>query len=104
MTSNNTFPGDEDKPSLAIDQIVIHESSNYITNCQVCRWNGYPCEKIIIEFEGIRHEEEDGFVDIFTEYDYDPRAEVERAKHKHKYNPKLLQEYVDIALKIGNGG
>jgi hypothetical protein len=78
--------------------------SSYITFCQVCGWYGYPHEKIIIEFEGIRPEDEDGFVDIFTEYDYDTETAEKGNKHIHKYDPELIQEAVDAALKIRDGG
>jgi hypothetical protein len=77
--------------------------SSYVTFCQVCGWYGYPHEKIIVEFEGIRSEEEDGYVDIFTEFDYETAGE-KRTKHIHKYNPRLVQECLDFALKIRNGG
>jgi hypothetical protein len=63
--------------------------SSYIAFCQICGWYGYPQEKILVEFEGIRPEDEDGFIDKFTEYDYD--AEV-------GYSPELVQELVDLAL------
>jgi hypothetical protein len=36
-------------------------------SCQVCGWYGYPGQKIIREFKGIRSEDEEGFVDKFTE-------------------------------------
>jgi hypothetical protein len=78
--------------------------SSYVTFCQVCGWYGYPHEKIIIEFEGIRPEDEDGFVDIFTEYDYDTETGQKGNLHIHKYNPESVQEAVDFALKIRGEG
>jgi hypothetical protein len=69
----------------------------------VCGWYGYPHEKIIVEFEGIRSEEDDGYVDAFAEFDYETAGE-KRTKHIHKYNPRLVQERLDLALKIRNGG
>jgi hypothetical protein len=78
--------------------------SSYVAFCQVCGWYGYPHEKIIIEFEGICPEEEDGFVDIFTEYNYDNETGQKGNKHIHKYDPELIQEAVDAALKIRDGG
>jgi hypothetical protein len=88
----------EDRPSRT--------ESIYVTFCQVCSWYGYPQEKIIIEFEGIRPEDEDGFVDVFTEYDYDTETGEKGNRHIHKYHLKLVQEAVDFALKVrnGNGG
>jgi hypothetical protein len=78
--------------------------SSYVTVCQVCGWYGYPQEKIIVEFEGIRPEDEDGFVDRFTEYKYDTEAGENRTKHIHKYDPKLVHEAVEFALKMRNDG
>jgi hypothetical protein len=75
-----------------------------VTFCQVCGWYGYPFEKIIVEFEGIRPEDEDGFVDKFTEYDYDTETGQKKTKHIHKYDPELVQEAVDATLKIRDGG
>ena len=78
--------------------------SSDVTSCQICEWYGYPQENIIVEFEGIRPENEDGYIDIFTEYDYNPKTREKGAKHIHKYNPELFQELVDLALKIRNDG
>jgi hypothetical protein len=89
-----------------INGIVDHKKtspgSSYVTFCQVCGWYGYPHEKIIVEFEGIRPEDEDGFIDKFTEYDYDAEVEQKKAKHIHKCNPELVQELVDLALELRN--
>jgi hypothetical protein len=92
------------KGSVAIKESVLEPRNSYITFCQVCSWYGYPREKIIIEFEGFRHEEEDGFVDKFTEYNYDAETGQKGTKHIHKYDPKLVQEAVDFALRTRNGG
>jgi hypothetical protein len=78
--------------------------SGYVTSCQICGWYGYPREKIIVEFEGIRPENEDGYIDIFTEYNYDTKAGEKGSKHTHKYNPKLVQECLDLAIEIRNNG
>jgi hypothetical protein len=78
--------------------------SSYITFCQVCGWYGYPYEKIVVEFEGIRSEEEDGFVDKFTEYDYDAETGEKETKHIHKYDARSVQEALNIALRMRNGG
>ena|SRR5919199_1196299 len=88
---------------VTIDTQPRSESS-YATFCQLCRWYGYDKKKIIREFEGIRHEDEDGFVDKFTEYDYDAKTTGEkRTIHRHKYDPRLVQEAVDFALRMRNG-
>jgi hypothetical protein len=54
--------------------------------------------------EGIRPENEDGYIDIFTEYNYNTETGEKGSKHIHKYNPMLAQEAVDAALKIRDGG
>jgi hypothetical protein len=78
--------------------------SSYITFCQVCGWYGYPQENIIVEFEGIRSEDEDGYVDIFCEYDYDAELGQRKARHIHKYKPELVQELVNLGLEMRNVG
>jgi hypothetical protein len=95
---------DDIKGSVVTKESLLQQRSCYVTYCQVCGWYGYPFEKIILVFEGIRSQEEDGFVDKFTEYNYDAKAEEKRTKHIHKYDPKLVQDYVDLALKMRNGG
>jgi hypothetical protein len=77
--------------------------SRYITHCQLCGWYGYPFEKIILDFEGFRPEEEDGFAYKFTEYDAATIGE-RRIKHIHKYDPILVQEAIAFALRMRNGG
>ena len=84
--------------------VTKEPQSCYVTYCRVCEWYGYPFEKIIREFEGFRSEEEDGFVDKFTEYDYDTETGQKRNKHIHKYIPKLVDEAVNFALKMRNEG
>jgi hypothetical protein len=90
--------------NIVTEDTLPRRDSSYVRCCQVCSWYGYPHEKIIIEFEGIRTEEEDGFVDKFTEYDYDTETGQKRNKHIHKYNLKLVQESLDLVLKMRNVG
>jgi hypothetical protein len=78
--------------------------SSYITFCQICGWYGYPQEKIVVEIEGIRPEDEDGFAYKFNEYNCDPERGQKGNKHIHKYDLKLLQEVVEIALNMRNDG
>jgi hypothetical protein len=87
------------KSSIVTENTLPRSKSSFVTLCQVCGWYGYPQEKIIIEFEGIRSEGQGGFVDIFTEYDYDTET-----NHIHKYDPIKVQEAVDFALKMRNRG
>ena len=72
--------------------------SSHTTYCEICRWNGYPYEKVIFELQGLRSEIEDGFIIKFTTYDYKSAGE-KRAKHIHKHNQKLINELVKFALK-----
>jgi hypothetical protein len=70
---------------------------NYIF-CDQCAWNGFPNEKIIRIFHGLRPEDEDGFICRYSEYDYDPSGKS-KAKHVHKYDQKIIDEQVRIALE-----
>jgi hypothetical protein len=91
--------------NCALDEKTSPQTgSGYITVCQICGWYGYPQENIILEFVGIRPENEDGYIDIFTEYNYNTETGEKGSKHIHKYNPKLVQEAADAALKIRDGG
>jgi hypothetical protein len=92
------------KGSVVTKESLLQPRSSYVTYCQVCSWYGYPREKIIIEFEGFRHEEEDGFVDKFTEYNYDAEIGQKGTRHIHKYDAKLVQEALNIVLRMRNGG
>ena len=89
---------------INFDKVDSQSKSSYVTFCQICEWYGYPQEKILVEFEGINPEDEDGFVDKFTEYNYDANEGEKRTKHVHKYDPKLVQEYLDLVLKVRNRG
>jgi len=88
--------------SIVTEDTLSQGDGSYVTFCQVCDWYGYPFKKIIREFEGFRCEEEDGFAYKFTEYDYDIKTGEKGNKHIHKYDPKLVKEDVDFALKIRN--
>ena len=65
--------------------------------CDQCAWNGFPNEKIRVH-HGLRPEDEDGFIYRYTEYDYDPLGKS-NIIHVHKYNWKVIEEQVRIALK-----
>jgi hypothetical protein len=95
---------DNIKGSIITNESLLQPRGCYVTYCQVCEWYGYPLEKIIRQFEDIRPEQEDGFVDKFTEYNYDTETGQRGTKHVHKYDPTLIQELVDLALKIRNSG
>src|SRR5215210_5342445 len=72
------------------------------TFCDQCAWNGFPNEKIVRIFHGLRPEDEDGFIYRFTEYDYDP-LDKSNIKHVHKYDQKIIDEHVRIALENQKG-
>jgi hypothetical protein len=92
------------KGSIVTKESLLQPRSSYVTYCQVCEWYCYPFEKIIREFEGFRPEEEDGFAYKFTEYDYNTETGQKGTRHIHKYDPKLVQEVVNIVLRMRNGG
>ena len=71
---------------------VQNQSYNF---CDVCRFNGYPNEKVVIVIEGFRCENEDGFAIKFTEYDFP----IQNGKvHVHKYNDELIGKIVNQSL------
>ena len=75
---------------------------DYYIFCDQCAWNGFPNEKIVRLFHGLRPEYEDGFIYRYTEYDFDPVSKS-RIIHVHKYNPKIIDEQVRIALENHKG-
>ena len=70
--------------------------------CDQCAWNGFPNEKIVRLFHGLRPECEDGFIYRYTEYDYDPSGKG-KIIHVHKYDQKIIDEQVRIALENQKG-
>jgi hypothetical protein len=84
-----------------INHILIKDKDkSYVSDrnyflCDICTFNGYPNEKIIYRYAGLRSEDEEGFIIIFAVYDYP----IEAGKiHAHKYNEKLIHGLVNIAL------
>ena len=71
--------------------------SSYVTSCQICQWDGYPHQRIVVEIEGFRPEEENGLLYKFTEYDYAPGQQCKR-KHIHVFN-RILKEPNDKVSK-----
>jgi hypothetical protein len=71
--------------------------------CDQCGWNGFPNEKIVRIFHGLRSENQDGFIYRYTESDYGPLGKS-KFIHIHKYNPKIIEEQVRIALENQKGG
>jgi hypothetical protein len=83
------------------DKVFEVNAQDYIF-CDQCEWNGFPNEKIIRVFHGLRPEDEDGFIYEYQEYDYDPLGKS-RIIHVHKFNPKIVEEQVTIALENQKG-
>jgi hypothetical protein len=54
--------------------------------------------KRLLGFFMERPEDEDGFIYRYTEYDYDPLGKS-KTIHVHKYDPKVIDEQVKIALE-----
>jgi hypothetical protein len=79
----------------------IRSEGDYIF-CDQCSWYGFPNEKIIRVFHGLRSESQDGFIYSYTEYDYDPSGKS-KIIHIHKYNSKIIEEQVRIALENQKG-
>jgi hypothetical protein len=75
---------------------------DYYIFCDQCEWNGFSNEKIVRIFHGLRLEDEDGFIYRYTEYDYDPSGKS-NIKHVHKYDQKIIDEQVRIALENQKG-
>jgi hypothetical protein len=67
-----------------IKNSVISLCSSYVASCQICGWYGYPQEKILVEFEGIRPEYEEGYIDIFTEYNYNTETGEKGSKQQQQ--------------------
>jgi hypothetical protein len=76
---------------------VKHDFLGYIF-CDQCTWNGFPNEKIVRVFHGLRPEYEDGFIYRYTEYDYDPVGK-NRIIHVHKYDQQIIDEQVRSILE-----
>jgi hypothetical protein len=92
--TTNTFAEDNDKHFDVNAQCYIF--------CDQCAWNGFPYEKIVRVFHGLRPDYEDGFIYRYTEYDYDPVGKS-RIIHVHKYDQKIIDEQVRIALENQKG-
>lgn len=73
------------------DSVSCH---NY-SLCEVCEFNGYPNEKVIYHYEGLRSEYEEGFIHKLTEYEYPIQK---RRVHVHKCNDELINRLVNKSL------
>jgi hypothetical protein len=76
---------------------IAYTRSEPYSYCDVCAWNGYLCEKVVLENFRIRPEDEDGFIYEFDTFDYDPEGK-KRIPHKHKFNEELIDLQVNAIL------
>jgi hypothetical protein len=83
--------------SISKDKIKSFDNHKNYSNCDACTLNGYPNEKLVYEYEGLRSEDEEGFIYRFTEYEY---LLQKRIVHKHKYNDELINRLVNQSLGI----
>jgi hypothetical protein len=68
--------------------------NNRYSYCDVCAFNGYPNEKVVREYEGLRSEDEDGFIYKFTDCDY-PIQTSNKVVHVHKWNQEIIDRLVN---------
>jgi hypothetical protein len=86
-TIYHSLIGDKDKASVSDRDYFL---------CDICEFHGYPNEKVVYRYEGLRSEDEEGFIIRFAVYDY----HIQLGKiHVHKYNEKLIYGLVNIALR-----
>jgi hypothetical protein len=90
--TTNIFSLDTDKHFDAKDFIF----------CDQCAWNSFANEKIVRVHHGLRPECEDGFIYRYTEYDYELLGKS-KIIHVHKYDQKIIDEQVRIALENQRG-
>jgi hypothetical protein len=82
---------------ISEDKIKSFDNDKNYVYCDVCEFNGYPNEKVVYYYEGLRSEEEEGFITKFTVYDYPTLF-----SHVHKHNRKLSKFVnLDIDEEIG---
>jgi hypothetical protein len=74
--------------------------NNRYSYCDVCAFNGYPNEKVVREYEGLRSEDEDGFIYKFTDCDY-PIQTSNKVVHVHKWNQEIFDRLVNQSLANG---
>src|SRR5215217_1636273 len=101
INSEVNVPIEELGRRLSSGEYFKQDSLDYIF-CDQCEWNGFPDEKIVRVFHGLRPEYEDGFIYNYTEYDYNP-LDNRRIEHIHKYDQKLIDEQLRIALENQKG-
>ena len=88
MTTNNSISEGKNKS--------FDNGKNY-SYCDICTFNGYPNQKVVYEYEGLRSEDEEGFIYKFTEYEYP--LQKRRIVHVHKWNDNLIKR---VNQSLGN--
>ncbi|HEY6885451.1 MAG TPA: hypothetical protein VI278_15565 [Nitrososphaeraceae archaeon] len=77
---------DKDKPSVSDRSYIL---------CDICEFHGYPNEKVVYRYEGLRSEDQEGFIIRFAVYDYP----VQSGKiHVHRWNDELINRLVNQSL------
>lgn len=59
--------------------------------CDLCALNGYPNQRVVFEYEGLRPEDEDGFIYKFSLYEY-PLLEHHKRRHLHVFQSKQVMK------------
>ena len=89
---------DLNNPTEAYNITNYCKRSKPFRYCDICEWNGYPTEKVVVEYFRVRSEDEDGFIYEFDTFDYNPDGD-NRILHKHKFNQELIDSQVNTILK-----
>jgi hypothetical protein len=90
-------PDTDDSGDTLSDDYLCNDEGTSSSACDICEFNGFPNERVVYQCEGLRSEDEDGFIYKYNLYDY-PAAEGKKIKHVHKYNRRLIDELVDVVL------
>ena len=57
----------------------------------LCALNGYPNQKVVFEYEGLRPEDDYGFIYKFSVYEY-PLREHHKRRHLHVFQSKQVMK------------
>ena len=83
---------------ISEDKIKSFDNGKSYSYCDVCTFNGYPNEKVVYRYEGLRSEDEEGFIYKITEYEYEYPLQQRRIIHVHKWNDDLVNRLVNQSL------
>jgi hypothetical protein len=77
----------------AVDPLfeTLFDRSRKYSFCDLCELNGFPNEKVVFEFQGLRSENEDGFIYKFSTYEY-PLSAHRKIRHIHVFNRKQVRK------------